>query len=85
MPFTSDSRRPTNRSIARVHPHCRYFGQTTLTKGAFGVALNHSQSQDSFYKPHSPEDLKLAFANQYDFDHPDAIDMASFASVRLDA
>ncbi|KAF8591140.1 armadillo/beta-catenin/plakoglobin [Ramaria rubella] len=41
-------------------------------------------SQDSFYKPHSPEDLELAFANQYDFDHPDAIDMVSFASCLND-
>ncbi|KAI0359972.1 armadillo/beta-catenin/plakoglobin [Trametes cingulata] len=36
--------------------------------------------QDSFYKRHSPEDLELAFANRYDFDHPDAIDMPLFAS-----
>lgn len=28
--------------------------------------------QDSFYRRHSPEDLKLAFANRYDFDHPGA-------------
>ncbi|KAI0714320.1 hypothetical protein C8T65DRAFT_644703, partial [Cerioporus squamosus] len=39
-------------------------------------------SQDSFYRRHSPEDLELAFANRYDFDHPDAIDMPLFASVR---
>lgn len=36
-------------------------------------------SQDSFYKPHGPEELKLAFANQYDFDHPDSLDLALFA------
>ncbi|CDO74973.1 hypothetical protein BN946_scf184945.g45 [Trametes cinnabarina] len=41
-------------------------------------------SQDSFYKRHSPEDLKLAFANRYDFDHPDAIDMPLFASCLAD-
>jgi uridine kinase len=38
-------------------------------------------SQDSFYKPHNEEELKLAFANMYDLDHPDAIDMPLFASV----
>ena len=37
--------------------------------------------QDSFYKEHSKEELELAFANEYDFDHPDAIDMPEFASV----
>ncbi|KAF8525854.1 armadillo/beta-catenin/plakoglobin [Hysterangium stoloniferum] len=41
-------------------------------------------SQDSFYKVHSPEDLELAFANQYDFDHPNAIDMPLFASCLSD-
>ncbi|KAI0635823.1 armadillo/beta-catenin/plakoglobin [Trametes polyzona] len=41
-------------------------------------------SQDSFYKRHSPEDLKLAFANRYDFDHPDAIDMPLFAKCLAD-
>jgi uridine kinase len=40
-------------------------------------------SQDSFYKYHTPEELELAHANQLDFDHPDAIDMPLFASVRL--
>jgi uridine kinase len=37
--------------------------------------------QDSFYKPHGPEDLKLAFANNYDFDHPNALDMPMFSAV----
>ncbi|RDX57400.1 armadillo/beta-catenin/plakoglobin [Lentinus brumalis] len=41
-------------------------------------------SQDSFYRRHSPEDLELAFANRYDFDHPDAIDMPLFASCLAD-
>lgn len=38
--------------------------------------------QDSFYKYHTPEELVLAHANQLDFDHPDALDMPMFASVR---
>lgn len=41
-------------------------------------------SQDSFYKRHDDDELKRAFANMYDFDHPDAIDMPLFASVRVD-
>lgn len=39
-------------------------------------------SQDSFYKQHDEAELKLAFANMLDLDHPDAIDMPKFASVR---
>jgi uridine kinase len=31
-------------------------------------------SQDSFYKSLTPEQSKLAFENNYDFDHPDAFD-----------
>lgn len=38
--------------------------------------------QDSFYKYHNEEELALAHANLLDFDHPDAIDMSLFASVR---
>ncbi|KAI0749410.1 armadillo/beta-catenin/plakoglobin [Daedaleopsis nitida] len=41
-------------------------------------------SQDSFYRQHSPEELELAFANRYDFDHPDAIDMPLFAACLAD-
>jgi uridine kinase len=31
-------------------------------------------SQDSFYKSLSKEQSKLAFENNYDFDHPNALD-----------
>ncbi|KAJ6576473.1 armadillo/beta-catenin/plakoglobin [Mycena vulgaris] len=41
-------------------------------------------SQDSFYKPHTPEELVLAHANAFDFDHPDSIDMPMFASCLKD-
>ncbi|KAF9003983.1 armadillo/beta-catenin/plakoglobin [Cyathus striatus] len=34
---------------------------------------------DSFYKYHTPEELKLAHANLLDFDHPDALDMPLYA------
>lgn len=46
------------------------------------LRVSTKTSQDSFYKEHTPEELELAFANQYDFDHPDAIDMPMFAAVR---
>lgn len=45
-------------------------------------AVGFDIKQDSFYKRHGPEELELAFANQYDFDHPDALDMPMFAAVR---
>lgn len=32
-------------------------------------------SLDNFYKPLTPEERKRAFQNDYDFDHPDAIDL----------
>ena len=41
----------------------------------------NTREKDSFYKQHTPEELELAFANKYDFDHPDALDMTLFASV----
>ncbi|KAL6307459.1 armadillo/beta-catenin/plakoglobin [Sparassis latifolia] len=41
-------------------------------------------SQDSFYRRHTPEELALAHASLFDFDHPDAIDMPLFASCLAD-
>ncbi|KAI0250254.1 armadillo/beta-catenin/plakoglobin [Lactifluus subvellereus] len=41
-------------------------------------------SQDSFYKKHTPEELALAFASRLDLDHPDSIDMDSFAACLSD-
>ena len=38
-------------------------------------------TQDSFYKRHTPEEIEMANANLYDFDHPDALDLPVFASV----
>lgn len=38
--------------------------------------------QDSFYKYHTEEEMALAHANRFDFDHPDALDMPMFAAVR---
>lgn len=41
-------------------------------------------SQDSFYKHHTPEELALAHASAFDFDHPDSIDMPLFAACLAD-
>lgn len=41
-------------------------------------------SQDSFYKHHTEEEIALAHANHFDFDHPDAIDMDMFAACLAD-
>jgi uridine kinase len=41
-------------------------------------------SQDSFYKRHTAEEVALAHANRFDFDHPDAIDMPMFAACLAD-
>lgn len=41
-------------------------------------------SQDSFYKPHTEEELALAHASLFDFDHPDAIDMPMFSACLAD-
>ncbi|KAF8917422.1 armadillo/beta-catenin/plakoglobin [Mucidula mucida] len=41
-------------------------------------------SQDSFYKRHTPEEIALANASLFDFDHPDAIDMPMFAACLAD-
>ncbi|KAF8134911.1 armadillo beta-catenin plakoglobin [Boletus edulis] len=41
-------------------------------------------SQDSFYKYHTEEEIALAHANRFDFDHPDALDMPMFAACLAD-
>jgi uridine kinase len=41
----------------------------------------HCRVKDSFYKQHGPEEVALAHASLFDFDHPDAIDMEKYASV----
>jgi hypothetical protein len=38
-------------------------------------------SKDSFYKRHTQEEIDLANASLFDFDHPDALDMDLFAQV----
>ncbi|TXT09214.1 hypothetical protein VHUM_02688 [Vanrija humicola] len=41
-------------------------------------------SQDSFYKYHTEEEIRLAFASELDVDHPDSIDMELFAKCIVD-
>ncbi|KAF7312252.1 Uridine kinase [Mycena indigotica] len=41
-------------------------------------------SQDSFYKKHTPEELAIAHANLFDFDHPNSIDMDLFSACLKD-
>lgn len=53
-----------------------HLGSTRLAVGVLHL------TQDSFYKRHTEEEIALAHANRFDFDHPDAIDMPMFASVR---
>lgn len=40
--------------------------------------------QDSFYKHHTPEEIALAHASKFDFDHPDSLDMPLFAECLTD-
>ena len=41
-------------------------------------------SQDSFYRNLGPDELKLAFSGDYNFDHPQAFDDALFKQVLVD-
>lgn len=54
---------------------------TALLSTRLAVGVLHL-SQDSFYKRHTEEEIALAHANRFDFDHPDTIDMPMFAAVR---
>jgi uridine kinase len=53
-------------------------GKTTVAHriiDSMGQAWVCQISQDSFYKPLGPEDLEKAHNNEYDFDHPNALDL----------
>nr|KIR49283.1 uridine kinase [Cryptococcus bacillisporus CA1280] len=63
-------------------------GKTSVARAILS-ALNYIPtvlilSQDSFYNAHSPEEVELAFKNDLDLDHPDAIDMTLFAQCIKD-
>lgn len=47
------------------------------------TASDNTALQDSFYKRHTQEEIDLANASLFDFDHPDALDMDLFAQVLL--
>lgn len=55
-----------------------------IVKSLGSVPIIVIMSQDSFYKRHTEEEIALAHANRFDFDHPDAIDMPMFASCLAD-
>ncbi|KAG6335669.1 hypothetical protein ID866_3427 [Astraeus odoratus] len=55
-----------------------------LVKSLGSVPTIVIMSQDSFYKRHTEDEIVLAHANRFDFDHPDAIDMPMFAACLAD-
>nr|XP_018261748.1 uridine kinase [Kwoniella dejecticola CBS 10117]OBR83906.1 uridine kinase [Kwoniella dejecticola CBS 10117] len=63
-------------------------GKTSVARAILS-ALNYVPtvlilSQDSFYCAHTPEQVETAFNNDFDFDHPDAIDTPLFVKCLLD-
>lgn len=61
-------------------------GKTTLAKKIWKnvIGLNHKAiilSQDSFYRNLNPEQLEQVKRNEYNFDHPNAIDFESMRAV----
>lgn len=73
-----------NCALARFDTYSSHHvtGEPTLSIESCSHTQGHISPQDSFYKELTQEQLKLAFSNKYDFDHPDALDMPLFASVR---
>ncbi|WWD19289.1 uridine kinase [Kwoniella shandongensis] len=63
-------------------------GKTSVARAILS-ALNYVPtvlilSQDSFYNAHTDEEIELAFNNDLDLDHPNAIDSALFAKCLMD-
>ncbi|KAK8854574.1 uridine kinase [Kwoniella newhampshirensis] len=63
-------------------------GKTSVARAILS-ALNYIPtvlilSQDSFYNAHTDEEIELAFNNDLDLDHPDAIDSSLFAKCLMD-
>ncbi|KAJ6531826.1 armadillo beta-catenin plakoglobin [Mycena capillaripes] len=75
-------------SFRRVHPGGSGSGKThvarQIVRSLGSIPSVVILSQDSFYKRHTPEELVLAHANAFDFDHPDSIDMPMFAACLAD-
>ena len=77
----ADPRSTTDPPFPGLHPFsCHSFPGTFLND--FDTVQELITFQDSFYKELNESQLQLAFSNQYDFDHPDALDMDEFAAVR---
>ncbi|TDL25646.1 P-loop containing nucleoside triphosphate hydrolase protein [Rickenella mellea] len=55
-----------------------------IAGGSASGKTHVAQQIDSFYKWHTPEEVALAFENNYDLDHPDSIDMPMFAACLAD-
>ncbi|KAJ9109977.1 hypothetical protein QFC20_003177 [Naganishia adeliensis] len=49
-----------------------------------GIAGGSASGKDSFYRKHNEEQIKLAFQNDLDLDHPDAIDTELFVKCLRD-
>ncbi|WWC90457.1 uridine kinase [Kwoniella dendrophila CBS 6074] len=63
-------------------------GKTSVARAILS-ALNYVPtvlilSQDSFYRALQPEEVKQAFNNDYDFDHPNSIDTPLFVKCLMD-
>ncbi|GMK55938.1 hypothetical protein CspeluHIS016_0209940 [Cutaneotrichosporon spelunceum] len=55
-----------------------------ICKGLNNIPTVLILSQDAFYKHHTPEEIQQAMNNDFDFDHPDSIDMELFAQCLHD-
>lgn len=66
---------PSSSVLSIVHP--AFFARSTHTQ-------QNRVSQDSFYKSLTPEQSKIAFANQYDFDSPPAFDFDKLRECLVD-
>ncbi|BEJ15613.1 hypothetical protein CspHIS471_0502180 [Cutaneotrichosporon sp. HIS471] len=55
-----------------------------ICKGLNNIPTVLILSQDAFYKYHTQEEIQQAMNNDFDFDHPDSIDMELFAQCLHD-
>ncbi|KAF9243520.1 uracil phosphoribosyltransferase-domain-containing protein [Melanogaster broomeanus] len=55
-----------------------------IAGGSASGKTHVARQVDSFYKHHTEEEIALAHASRFDFDHPDALDMPMFAACLAD-
>ncbi|BEJ00368.1 hypothetical protein CcaverHIS631_0502250 [Cutaneotrichosporon cavernicola] len=71
-----------------VHPRRPICAGTSVAraicKGLNNIPTVLILSQDAFYKYHTQEDIQQAMNNDFDFDHPDSIDMELFSQCLHD-